>query len=440
MGIQTRVTMSPDIDTSSTDGMCCVLTGGHDPFWDSDDAPPAGVVGTGENGEIKKFKRQTRLNWSGASVMLLYFGILCFYLYIRVAKTLDLGQYFWYGIIVLVVEIMGASTTLLYGVNLLLHPVYQPVPKDESGKPMVTLAYHVRVLVPCYKESLEILARTCSAALEAVLPEGCTRSVYLCDDGGDATKRKWVQSKAAEKGCNIYYVSGRKRSPGEMNGKSANLNNCLKMLYPGDRAVPPNELVCIFDADQVANKDFYTKTLPLFDAGDDVGMVLSPQAFYNLNQRADIFNHSNIHFWEYAQHGYDAIGFISCTGEPPSPPPPPPPPVPFACLSTLETSYMCLDIVVSIAVISACMCFLPDCSQSYVARDRIETCDQAVHAVWASQMKQQQTLLYKCTPSHGQANPMNPTRVCIECRLLPSACWHSGSCEDRLNPSDPVQC
>ncbi|KAL3155246.1 hypothetical protein ABBQ32_013178 [Trebouxia sp. C0010 RCD-2024] len=290
------------------------LEGGHDPFWDSEDAPPAGVVGTGEQGEVKRFKRQTRINWSGCTVMFAYFGVLCFYLYIRVSKTLDLGQYFWYGIIVLIVEIMGASTTLLYGVNLLLHPVYQPVPRDESGKPMVALAYHVRVLVPCYKESLEILARTCSAALEAVLPEGCTRSVYLCDDGGDSTKRKWVQSKAAEKGCSIYYVSGRKRSPGEMNGKSANLNNCLKMLYPGDRAVPPNELVCIFDADQVANKDFYTKTLPLFDAGDDVGMVLSPQAFYNLNQRADIFNHSNIHFWEYAQHGYDAIGFISCTG------------------------------------------------------------------------------------------------------------------------------
>ena len=247
--------------------------------------------------------------------MFVYFCVLCFYLYIRVSKTMDLGQYLWYGIIVLVVEIMGASTTLLYGVNLILHPVYQPLPKDESGKPMVTLTYHVRVLVPCYKESLEILARTCSAALDAVLPEGCTRTVYLCDDGGDVTKRKWVQSKAAEKGCSIFYVSGRKRAPGEMNGKSANLNNCLKMIYPGDRAIPPNEMVAIFDADQVANKDFYLKTLPLFDAGDDVGMVLSPQAFYNLNQRADIFNHSNIHFWEYAQHGYDAIGFISCTGQ-----------------------------------------------------------------------------------------------------------------------------
>lgn len=293
---------------------CCLHPGGHDSYWDSEDAPPAGIVGTGDSGEVKHFKRQTRINWSGMLTMLTYFAVLCFYLYIRCAKTLDLGPYLWYGIIVLAIEIMGATTTLLYGVNLLLHPVYQPIPRDESGRPMVSLTYHVRVLVPCYKESLEILARTCTAALDAVLPEGCSRTVYLCDDGGDATKRKWVQSKAAEKGCNIFYVSGRKRAPGEMNGKSANLNNCLKMLYPGDKAVPPNELVCIFDADQVANKDFYTKTIPLFDAGDDIGMVLSPQAFYNLNQRADIFNHSNIHFWEYAQHGYDAIGFISCTG------------------------------------------------------------------------------------------------------------------------------
>ena len=49
--------------------------------------------------------------------------------------------------------------------------------------------------------------------------------------------------------------------------------------------------------------------------GDDVGMVLSPQCFHNLNLHEDIFNHSNIHFWEYMQPGYDALGFISCTGD-----------------------------------------------------------------------------------------------------------------------------
>ena len=61
-------------------------------------------------------------------------------------------------------------------------------------------------------------------------------------------------------------------------------------------------------------RDFFLRTLWLFDGGEDVGMVLSPQAFHNLNPYADLFNHSNIHFWEYMQPGYDALGFISCTG------------------------------------------------------------------------------------------------------------------------------
>jgi hypothetical protein len=83
---------------------------------------------------------------------------------------------------------------------------------------------------------------------------------------------------------------------------------------PQEVPVPGNELICIFDADQVAKPHFFLRTLPLFDAGDDVGMVLSPQCFHNVHWHADIFNHSNLQFWEYMQPGYDAWGFISCTG------------------------------------------------------------------------------------------------------------------------------
>lgn len=49
----------------------------------------------------------------------------------------------------------------------------------------------------------------------------------------------------------VVYVSGRTRPKGEMNGKSGNLNNCLRQIYPNDMPVPSNEIVCIFDADQV---------------------------------------------------------------------------------------------------------------------------------------------------------------------------------------------
>ena len=65
----------------------------------------------------------------------------------------------------------------------------------------------------------------------------------------------------------------------------------------------------------MADPTFFLKMLPMMDGGDDVGMVLSPQCFHNLNLHGDIFNHQNIHFWEYMQPGYDALGFISCTGE-----------------------------------------------------------------------------------------------------------------------------
>ena len=65
---------------------------------------------------------------------------------------------------------------------------------------------------------------------------------------------------------------------------------------------------------QIADPTFFMKMVPLMDDGDDVAMVLSPQCFHNVHHQADIFNHTNIHFWEYMQIGYDALSFISCTG------------------------------------------------------------------------------------------------------------------------------
>lgn len=51
--------------------------------------------------------------------------------------------------------------------------------------------YHVRVLVPCYQEPLDILTATLFGALTADLPGGCRRTVYLCDDSADPAKREW---------------------------------------------------------------------------------------------------------------------------------------------------------------------------------------------------------------------------------------------------------
>lgn len=102
-------------------------------------------------------------------------------------------------------------------------------------------------MVPCYKEDLSIIRRTILAAHNAHLPKGCKRTVYLCDDGKDEKKRKFIDKLDSE---HIVYVSGRVREPGEVNGKSGNLNNCLKnVIYKGVKDIPLEEVVCIFDAD-----------------------------------------------------------------------------------------------------------------------------------------------------------------------------------------------
>ena len=65
------------------------------------------------------------------------------------------------------------------------HPA---VPDDKGTQPLLA-DYHVRVLLPCYREDLELVQATVVAAMAAALPPGCKRTVYLCDDGRDPAKQ-----------------------------------------------------------------------------------------------------------------------------------------------------------------------------------------------------------------------------------------------------------
>jgi len=118
-----------------------------------------------------------------------------------------------------------------------------------------------------------VITNTVTAALAAEVPPGVTRILYLCDDGKDPAKREFIASLGDE----ARYVSGRTRKQGEINGKSANVNNCLRNIifpeYEGSpEAIPMRELVVVFDADMAARRNFLLKvgalTAPL-------GLVLS---------------------------------------------------------------------------------------------------------------------------------------------------------------------
>ncbi len=129
-----------------------------------------------------------------------------------------------------------------FDAGVLRHALNHPLIMLRLGSTRQLLQVVDASACQCYSHWLPV-----QAALDAPLPAGCSRTVYLCDDGKNKQKRKWCLGRAPE----VVYVSGRQRPKGEMNGKSANLNNCLRQIYPENAPVPANEIVCIFDADQV---------------------------------------------------------------------------------------------------------------------------------------------------------------------------------------------
>jgi hypothetical protein len=168
--------------------------------------------------------------------------------------------------------------------------------------------FHVRVLVPCYKEDLSVISSTVNAALAAHLPAMTSRTVYLLDDGKDDEKRQFIDELKLN-GEAVEYISGRVRPKGEVNGKSGNLNNALRghifsSVPKNDQGLPDwteisnKELIVIFDADMNCKQDFFLKTLEVM-IDDDLSLTLTPQAFYNADAEIDIFNSINAQFCTY---------------------------------------------------------------------------------------------------------------------------------------------
>lgn len=122
-----------------------------------------------------------------------------------------------YGVLVLMIEIISSTATFGYAILLIKYSKSRrtkglPIPKKGQQPDLDNLKFHVRVLIPCYKESVDLVKLTVLGALKAPLPKDTLRTVYLCDDGKDPAKEEMVRDLNNEWGC-IEYVSGRKRDP-----------------------------------------------------------------------------------------------------------------------------------------------------------------------------------------------------------------------------------
>lgn len=298
--------------------------------------PAADVEGEKMATERDEKKASRTCSVMGSFVLLLYIASAVYYFYVRVSYTMDVG-WMWYARLFLALEILGSASIVGYALILTRRVKKSKKPPTVPRKP-----YLVRVMIPCYKEDLAIIETTVMAAVEAELPPGCYKQVYLCDDGRDPIKQQWIEEANRRfPDCELHYCR-RPRHKGELNGKACNLNYTLRRIYEsssreraearqetdgdGNREGPrpsgssdsslpvfplEDEVVAIFDADMVCRPNFFTRTLPVLD---DCDMVLTPQWFYNVPMMADIFNHSNLHLWEYMLPAMDGWGCLSCTG------------------------------------------------------------------------------------------------------------------------------
>ena len=77
----------------------------------------------------------------GWATFLFYLGAFLYYLYVRIRYTISgLGAgYEVYGIALLIVECLGASTIILFGIQMLWDPLHEKYPEDPNrpGVPQV---------------------------------------------------------------------------------------------------------------------------------------------------------------------------------------------------------------------------------------------------------------------------------------------------------------
>lgn len=182
-------------------------------------------------------------------------------------------------------------------------------------QPVSYLPYVVRCLIPCYRESIEIVKPTVLAALN-LSHDKSKLFVYLCDDGADVEKQEWVESMKKEY-PNLEYVTRPTEFKGH--GKAGNLNYCLReRIYKEQisqgKKISRREIISIFDADMIAEERYLTSLLPYFADKKKCVMVQSPQTFHNVPMNADFFDAHNVGFFQYMLPSFGAWNITTCCG------------------------------------------------------------------------------------------------------------------------------
>jgi len=118
----------------------------------------------------------------------------------------------------------------------------------------------VDIFIPTYNEGLDVLEKTIIGAKHVDYPNF---KVWVLDDG----KREWLREFCEQQ--QVGYLT----RTNNLHAKAGNLNNGLQMTS--------GELFAIFDADFVPARNFLRRTIGFFIHNPDIGLVQTPQHFYN---------------------------------------------------------------------------------------------------------------------------------------------------------------
>ena len=130
---------------------------------------------------------------------------------------------------------------------------------DEYRKKLTRLP-SVDVFIPTYNEGLDVLERTILGAKHLDYPDF---KVWVLDDG----QRGWLREFCEKH--EVGYLARTEHS----HAKAGNINNGLQHTQ--------GELFAVFDADFVPLRNFLQRTVGFFVFNDDIGLVQTPQHYFN---------------------------------------------------------------------------------------------------------------------------------------------------------------
>ena len=170
----------------------------------------------------------------------------------------------------------------------------------------------VDVMLPRYKEPWAMFKPTVEAALALDYPGRV--EVYVLDDGADADLRERLTKElglGTRPGLHYTVREDRRYA------KGGNMQHGLR--------ISSGDLVCCFDADMVVNPAFLLRLVPhmlhynaakgRWGLADDIGLVQTPQSFYNGDDPlVDAMDGNMAHLMNVFYPAYSGIGAAPCIG------------------------------------------------------------------------------------------------------------------------------